>query len=236
MNQGASDQSDRKSKTARQSGIEEDSEAKPQRRLRGDRSAATRKKILDGAYQILTELGHSGLRSNNISRAAGVSRGGMLHHYPTKEQLIAALYARLMDQLEEASWKIIDSTPDADLIDGLIADGKQRFLGETYAAVLDILVASSEEELVAESLHKLASDDHVPARTGWVKRFEDAGVDPVTASKITSLIWNAMKGLGIRHMVLRDEFHVDRVIEVAREIATDICGDTLRNANTGRDR
>ncbi len=227
MDQRGSDQ-DGRAKAAQQSGTENGPGEKPQRQARVDRSAATRDKILDGAYQVLTELGHAGLRSSNISQAAGVSRGGMLHHYPSKEELIAALYVRLMCRLEEESWKIIDSTPDAELIDGIIADGKQRFLSETYAAVLDILVASSEEKMVAETLNNLSSDDRVPARVGWTKRFEDAGVDPALASQITSLIWNAMKGLGIRNVVVSDDAHVDRVAAVARKVAIDICGDVLK--------
>ena len=230
MHRRSSDQ-DGYGKAVQKSGNEDVSQTQPQRQTRSDRSANTREKILDGAYQVLVKLGHAGLRSSNISQAAGVSRGGMLHHYPLKEELIAALYLRLMDQLEDESSKIIDSTPDADLIDGIIADGRQRFLGETYLAVLDILVASSEEKLVAETLHRMPASDRVPARIRWMKRFEDAGVDPIIASKITSLIWNAMKGLGIRNVVTPSDFHVDRVVSMAREIAMDVCGDDLKRAN-----
>lgn len=216
---------DEKGQAAPEGGI---CDAKPQRQLREDRSNATREKVLDGAYRVLLELGHAGLRSSNISEAAGVSRGGMLHHYPAKEDVVAALYVRLMNDLEDASWKTIEDTADADLVDGIINDCRQRFLTETYTVILDILIASSEEKLVADALESLSVDERLPARAGWVNRFIDAGVDHEIAAKITSLIWNAIKGLAVRNVVVQDSVHADRVISLLRMIADDVCGDVLR--------
>ena len=204
------------------------SKSQSQPQSRDDRSKAIRERILDGAYEVLVELGHAGLRSSNIAKAAGVSRGGMLHHYASKEQLIAALYVRLIDQFEEASWNIIDSTPDDQLVEGLLADTQQRFLSEAFLAALDILVASSEEKLIAESLDSSAPSDRIPAREGWAKRFEDAGVDKITANRITSLVWNAIKGLAIRNTVARDNEHCERVVALTRKLATEVYKDALK--------
>ena len=77
------------------------------------RSASTKDKILDATYDILRDVGHAGLRSANVCDVSGVSRGGLLHHYPTKEILVAAVYARIVTRLEEASRQKIEEADEA---------------------------------------------------------------------------------------------------------------------------
>ena len=95
-----------------------------------ERSAATRKKLMDGAYQILRRLGHAGLRSANIAEESGVSRGGLLHHYASKELLIAAVCERIFNEMEEESWQRISETSDENILSAIVKDARDRFFDE----------------------------------------------------------------------------------------------------------
>ena len=61
-----------------------------QRRSNVDRSAATRSRILDATIRALYELGYGAVTNHIVAELAGVSRGAMMHHFPTRPDLLVA--------------------------------------------------------------------------------------------------------------------------------------------------
>lgn len=59
--------------------------------LQQRRSAETKLLILDAAVDCLAEFGYSDTTTQLIAQRANISRGAMLHHYATKQDLIAAV-------------------------------------------------------------------------------------------------------------------------------------------------
>ena len=55
----------------------------------------TKAAILDAAVQCFYDLGYANTTTENIANTAGVSRGAMLHHFPTRFDLITAAVAHL---------------------------------------------------------------------------------------------------------------------------------------------
>ncbi|MEG1212752.1 MAG: TetR/AcrR family transcriptional regulator [Leclercia sp.] len=58
--------------------------------------------LLESAATIAGRDGIASLSLNAVAREAGVSKGGLLHHFPSKQALIFALFARLLAIMEEA--------------------------------------------------------------------------------------------------------------------------------------
>lgn len=56
----------------------------------------TRAALLDAARRVLRTQGAT-LSLEAVAREAGLSKGGLLHHYPTKERLLVALSHALVD-------------------------------------------------------------------------------------------------------------------------------------------
>lgn len=59
-------------------------------RTRGDRSADSRALILDAAVNCLAEKGYADTTTLAIQARAGVSRGRLLHHFPSRDALLVA--------------------------------------------------------------------------------------------------------------------------------------------------
>lgn len=59
------------------------------------KSELTRTSILDAAVDCFYELGYAKTTTENIAQAAGVSRGAMLHHFPTRFVLVKAAIEHL---------------------------------------------------------------------------------------------------------------------------------------------
>lgn len=69
-------------------------DASPARTIRGPnavRRAATRAKIMDAAVRCLAEFGYAATSTPLVAKLAGVSRGSLLHQFPTKVDLILAV-------------------------------------------------------------------------------------------------------------------------------------------------
>ena len=61
-----------------------------ERRKNTERSASTRRLILDATITCLNAWGYGGVTNIKVADAAGVSRGAMMHHFPTRQALIIA--------------------------------------------------------------------------------------------------------------------------------------------------
>jgi AcrR family transcriptional regulator len=60
------------------------------RRSRTDTAAESRTRILDAAVACLVEQGFAQTSTVTIQNRAGISRGGLLHHFGSREELLAA--------------------------------------------------------------------------------------------------------------------------------------------------
>ena len=58
--------------------------------------------LLESAAMIAGRDGIAALSLNAVAREAGVSKGGLIHHFPNKQALIYALFTRLLAIMEEA--------------------------------------------------------------------------------------------------------------------------------------
>ena len=67
----------------------------PARRTQAERSAATRQALLDATIECLVQDGYAGTTTTQVALRAGVSRGAHLHHFQTRNALIAAALGQL---------------------------------------------------------------------------------------------------------------------------------------------
>jgi AcrR family transcriptional regulator len=67
-----------------------DAQSPRDRRKNAERSAATRKQILEATVQCLDASGYGAVTNIRVADLAGVSRGAMMHHFPTRQALIIA--------------------------------------------------------------------------------------------------------------------------------------------------
>ncbi len=74
------------------------------------KSAMTRDKILEAAVDCFIHLGYTNVTTAKVASAAGVSRGAMLHHFPSKTELIQAateyLHGKLLEDFTSRVRKI----------------------------------------------------------------------------------------------------------------------------------
>ncbi len=75
-----------------------ESESRVEKTWQQTKSEQTRENILSSAIDCFYELGYASTTTDNIAKKAGVSRGAMLHHFPTRFDLISAAVAHLSNR------------------------------------------------------------------------------------------------------------------------------------------
>ncbi|MBF6440299.1 TetR/AcrR family transcriptional regulator [Nocardia cyriacigeorgica] len=108
---------------------------------REQQRSATRARILEAATRLLVERGYAGWSTLAVQHAAGLSRGALLHHFPTLDTLTAALVEHLVELNEHAAQQ-------AAAAPGASADPIER----TLTALLETMTrpaARAEQELWA---------------------------------------------------------------------------------------
>ncbi|WP_215144242.1 TetR/AcrR family transcriptional regulator [Exiguobacterium qingdaonense] len=63
-----------------------------------NRSNITKQKLLDAATDIIMNQGIHHLTLDEVAKVAGISKGGLLYHYASKEALLTAIVERLQQE------------------------------------------------------------------------------------------------------------------------------------------
>jgi AcrR family transcriptional regulator len=114
-----------------------------------ERVAAMRDRLLDAAIDCLADTGYSGFSTNDVVRRAGVSRGALAHHFPTKADLVAAAADRLVElRAAEFRARFGAIAPERRTV-GKALDVLWTFFEDpSYQALLELIVAArSDDEL-----------------------------------------------------------------------------------------
>src|SRR3954469_4257520 len=81
------------------------------RRTQSERSAATREALLDATIASLVEDGYANTTTARVSERAGLSRGAHLHHFQTRDTLLAAAADHLTRRRGEHLSAAVDALP-----------------------------------------------------------------------------------------------------------------------------
>lgn len=71
-----------------------------------------RRALLDCVAKIAAEQGLAAVTIQSVADAAGVTKGGLLHHFASKQALIEAVFADLLDQLDREIEALMTADPE----------------------------------------------------------------------------------------------------------------------------
>jgi AcrR family transcriptional regulator len=123
--------------------------------LQDERSAETRRRLLDATVACLFERGYAGTTTTEIANRAGVSRGAQLHHFPKKDELVVSALEHVFElRLSEMSAAVAErpSGSREHRIAMLIDAMWPMFKGPTFCAWLELVVASRTDPALNDAV------------------------------------------------------------------------------------
>ncbi|KSB90445.1 hypothetical protein AS593_13265 [Caulobacter vibrioides] len=191
-------------------------ETPPRRRTQAERSAETRRILLETAIACLHTRGYAATTTLLVAQEAGLSRGAMLHQFPTRVDLMTFVVRSVFD--DEVA--IYDARLSA------IADPKERLYAfpeivwevlsrPSGVAVLEILQGSRSDPDLAERLAPLQAEIEQNALDLLGRWFGDAGPGSKTAMRL--VVW-AARGLSIARVLAPNPEEIDNSVVLLRRL------------------
>ncbi len=190
----------------------------PTRRTQQERSLATQERLLDATIAVLVERGYVGTSTTEVCRAAGVSRGAQLHHYPTKAQLVAAAVERLFETRHaEFRRRMEDVGRDRDPIDAAFEALWAIYSGPTLAAWMELVVAARTDAALREHVAGVDRRFFAEARETFTRVLGGA-LSEAQAAAATRLVTSVFDGLALHFVIDRDPAAIAAVLDTFKQL------------------
>ncbi len=201
-----------------------DAEVMPRRprQTQAERSAAMRARLVDAAIRCLNKHGYSATTVAMVADEAGVSRGGMLHQFPTKVDLMLEVVRHASGYDENASRVSKSRNPDKRIAFMDMTDATWRVITKPPAmAKLEIMIAARSDRALAERLPDIIQAIEERRHDNVWEVAEEAGIeDRDQVDAMVTLHMAAMRGLAIELMFTQDQAMVDRAYALLKRYKT----------------
>ena len=159
------------------------------------RALATRRQILDAAVETLTTAGYAGATTLAVQRRAGVSRGTLQYHFPTRPELLTGalehVLARVVEEFVEA--RRTDPVPASDLV-GLMWE---QWQGPALTAWLELAVAARTNEDLRKPMQRVMADFDDRVRAAFVQIIGSDNIPPGLNERAPFFIFAVLNGLAV---------------------------------------
>ncbi len=181
---------------------------------REQRTADSRQRILDAAVESLIENGYHGASTLRIQARAGVSRGRLLHHFPSRELLLVAASEYLAAQrvaatTERVTSELQSARNERDRVDLVIDLMWASFHEPHYWAAIELWTAARTEDAIAEAL--LPEERRLG---GVIRSSVDEMFGPALSGhprypQLRELLLTSMRGVALTYGFDRRDPHTD---------------------------
>lgn len=200
------------------------------RRTQAERSEETSGRAIDAAITCLYRDGYSATTTISVAAEAGISRGALLHHFPTKVDLIVAVALEVVRRSQEKRRAFITAQPRGLPRFAAITEASWATLQEPAAmTLLEILMASRGDQELADSLPAVMKTMNEWQRDGMREIAHDVGfTDDNRIDAMSMLHQAAMRGLSIELLFAEDRSKIDAAFDLLQWYKTQFTNDMIR--------
>ncbi|HET9171887.1 MAG TPA: TetR/AcrR family transcriptional regulator [Actinospica sp.] len=178
-----------------------------------DRSRATRQRLLEAAIECLAELGWAGSTVAVVAERAGVTRGALQHHFPTREDLFTAAIEHVADERIAFLRGRQDSIPPHGpaRTEAVVEMFVRMYTDKSFRAALYLWVAAATEEPLRERVIALENRVGREAHRAAVA-FLGADEHASGVREAVQATLDMARGLGLANLLTDDSARRARVV------------------------
>ena len=176
------------------------------RRTQEERSTETKKRLLEATIDCLNELGYNKSGTVEIARRAGVSRGALMHHFPSKHDLIVATAEYHWNRIAEEVRNLAMTMHGGQLSLDAFIDGiwNKVFLIRGSSATIEMIIAARTDSKLRRELVPMLNRLYSNYDEIWSQFFHNSGVSPERIEMLFDLTIELLRGMTLQR-VLKDE-------------------------------
>lgn len=194
------------------------------RRTQEARSAETRGRILDATLACLIERGYAGTSTPEVCRRAKLSRGALLHHFPTREELVISavthLAARRATEIRARAQALAGSR---DGLDAVLELMWSAYDGPLFHAALELWVAARSDRALHAALYPVERTLGHGLRALWADVLEiSLAPGPAhrrTLDDLVALTQHLLRGMAVQRILKEDDAERRRLFELWKRTA-----------------
>ncbi len=180
------------------------------------KSLRTRKRILDAAMRLFAERGYHASSNADVAEAANLTRGAMLYHFPTREDLVEAAIDHIQQRRNEAFESAARDQGHGDATDQAIDAYWELLHQAPFKAFAELeAVARTDPDLARRIAPAQAAFDH--AQIGDLSGLLLAGSGPrfQTGRDLARFM---LEGLARASLTYEEKERIERLLTVVKRI------------------
>jgi AcrR family transcriptional regulator len=194
----------------------------------GGRGAGTRALILAAAVDCLAEDGYAAATTLRIQARAGVTRGRLLHHFPSRDALLLAaaqhLAAVRLAEAEREAGEALRALAGRARVEGATAALWSTFREPAFWAAMELWIAARTDHGLRECLRP--QEQQLGAS---LRRFVAALYGPAAAAHprfpaVRDLLLSSMRGVALTYAFDERDPAADRHLILWNDIASTLLG------------
>jgi AcrR family transcriptional regulator len=166
------------------------------------KTLASRERILDSAVQCLIEHGYAGASTLRIQQVAGVSRGRLLHHFPSRDELLVGAVKYLASTglgsfAVEGAPAITAADRDESRIDEAVTAMWMHFQQPYFWASVELWIAARHNESLRAALGPAEDELASSVRVALDALFGTYFVAHPNYRMMTNVLVSSMRGASL---------------------------------------
>lgn len=183
------------------------------------KGALMRARLRAATEELIAEVGVDAASTVAIAQRCGVSRGALLHHYPTRDDLIIDTARHFWERARDIVAALADdmNSGRTDILVFVTRLYDDVFRANALVTMLDLMVLGRSDDRVGAAVNAILTDLFRSYEELGVDAFQVSHVEPERIHVLMTLIVSTLRGLRIQNNIHRDDARVLAVLRMLAE-------------------
>lgn len=184
------------------------------RRTQEERTASTRRALIDATLDLLAESGYARTTTGEIAKRAGVSRGALMHHFVSKEELVTVSVEHLLAQATALIRNWLERVRTGELtFDDFLDRLWEMYSGRLFFITVEHIAEARHNTMLRESMVPVVREFHAALDATWHVFFRDSGRLNTETKTALNMTTSLFRGLGIQTVLRQDDDYYRRQLD-----------------------
>lgn len=187
---------------------------KKSRRTQAERSAETQDKILAATLRCIDSLGLQNASTHEVGKEANVSRGALLHHYPSRHELLKAAFGKVLDEEVEMLAEFSrDLKPDGSSIRSVVEYIWSRYKGMLFSMTVDYLSLARVDTMTLTAAQTEATRFNEKLDDVWDACLSKVSISVEQRRVLMNQTQCFIRGMALQRIWRRDDVYFSEMLD-----------------------